>query len=102
MMLIDEREPIEEMQILLRPHGKDVYSQHLDFGDYAFDGYGPRGVVLVGVERKRIDDIVNSIHSGRFAGHQLPGLIETFDYSYLVIEGMFRRGDDGELTTPRG
>src|SRR5260370_15232758 len=84
MMLIDEREPIEEMQILLRPHGKDVYSQHLDFGDSAFDGYGPRGVVLVGVERKRIDDIVNSIHSGRRRGRDVGALLDelfVFDFS---------------------
>jgi len=36
-----------------------------------------------------------------FAGHQLPGMQRDYDFIYLVIEGIVKRGRDGLLETPR-
>jgi ERCC4-type nuclease len=45
---------------------------------------------MVGVERKTIGDLVASITSGRFSGHQLIGLLNTYNAVYVVVEGLFR------------
>jgi ERCC4-type nuclease len=61
----------------------------LKFGDFVWEGNGPDGPVSCAVERKKIPDLITSLHGGRFAGHQLPGLTE-FNYSWLVVEGAIR------------
>jgi ERCC4-type nuclease len=62
----------------------------LDYGDCAIKGNGPNGSTMeVGVEIKKIRDALNSICDGRFAGHQLPGLIENYNRIWLVVEGQF-------------
>ena len=69
---------------------KDAIVTTLEFGDCAFSGNGPNGVIKVGVERKVISDLIQSINSGRLSGHQLPGLLETYDRVYLLVEGQWR------------
>jgi ERCC4-type nuclease len=72
----------------------------LDYGDAAFIGYGKDGVpVRIGIEIKTIGDACASIRSGRFAGHQLPGLLSNYDRSYLILEGEFRLGPEGTMQT---
>jgi ERCC4-type nuclease len=77
----------------LLPHLQDmrVPSRHekLEFGDAAFTGRGPEGrPILVGIEIKAPGDLLHSISTGRFGGHQLPGLVISYELVYLVIEGM--------------
>jgi ERCC4-type nuclease len=62
----------------------------LDYGDAAFCGNGPRGPVAVGFEIKRVHDALQCMQDGRFAGRQLPGLVNTYDYTWLVLEGRFK------------
>jgi ERCC4-type nuclease len=62
----------------------------LEYGDASFVGNGPDGPVLVGVERKRILDLVNSIMTGRLSGHQLIGLLRCYDVVYLLVEDIWR------------
>jgi ERCC4-type nuclease len=69
----------------------------LDFGDVAFDGKGPEGTVSIGIEYKKIPDLVDCMQSGRFAAHQLPGMAKTYDVFYLLIEGRFKARYDGIL-----
>ena len=84
------------------PHGSYVLSR-LEYGDACFIGNGPDDVpVLIGVERKSIGDLLNSITSGRFSGHQLPGLLNSYNVVYLVVEGLWRPGDSGLLETRIG
>lgn len=72
----------------------------LEYGDCAFLGIGPEGVpVRVGIEIKALGDAAQSIRSGRFAGHQLPGLLAQYDRVYVVLEGAYRPGPEGELET---
>ena len=61
----------------------------LEFGDVAFVGNGPQGPMAIGVEVKKVPDALQCMRDGRFAGHQLPGLMRTYDRSWLVLEGMF-------------
>ncbi len=64
---------------------------HLEFADFAFTGRGPLGVpVPIGVERKRIPDLVQSMKTGRLAEHQLPGLLEHYGEVWVIVEGRYR------------
>lgn len=61
----------------------------LEFGDACFTGNGPQGPVAVGVEVKKLSDALQCMNDGRFAGHQLPGLVRTYDRLWLILEGKF-------------
>lgn len=64
---------------------------HLQFGDFAWEGNGPTGLVKCAVERKRVNrDLISSLHTGRFSGHQLPGLVNNYDHVWLIVEGSIR------------
>ena len=75
----------------------------LQFADVAFVGHGPEGKeVLVGIEIKTIQEALSTIHTGRFAGHQLPGLVTNYDYSYFFVQGAFKYNyKNGLLSIPR-
>lgn len=71
--------------------------------DFQFAGNGPEGAILAGVERKEISDLLSSMRSNRLAGSQIGKMIRTYDVSYLIVEGLWRRGrDGGVLETPYG
>lgn len=58
---------------------------------------------MVGIERKRTRDMLNSIRSGRFSGEQLPKLLEQYEHSYLILEGTWRTNwVTGHLEEPCG
>lgn len=98
MILVDSR--VGSGDLLLHfPRGSASITT-LEFGDCAFLGIGPGGApVRVGIEVKALGDAAASIRSGRFAGHQLPGLVANYDKVYVVLEGMYRPGTEGELET---
>lgn len=97
MILLDDRIGSGELLPRFRPYGVSVSKERMQFGDMAWEGWGPKGKCMVGVERKRIDDLVQSIQEKRLSGHQLPGMVEHYDYGYLVVEGIWKTGVDGEL-----
>jgi ERCC4-type nuclease len=102
MLLVDYRAGSKELiKPLAKILGKDnVIEESLDFGDIAFAGRGANGTSLdVGVEFKTIADIAQCCRDGRFAGHQLPGMRKTYDYSWLVVEGRYRHDANGLVTT---
>ena len=68
----------------------------LEFGDLEFIGRGPEGrPVSVGIEVKTLADLLNSLTTGRLMGHQIPGMLSTFEHVYLVVSGFYRVGSDG-------
>lgn len=87
-------------------YGADIASvSRLDFGDAYFLGNGPDGPasLSVGFEIKRIGEAIQSIEDPRFVSEQLPGLQETYNRIYLIIEGVTRTDrETGELLRPRG
>jgi len=88
VIYIDNRTGSKELHDLF-PHGSAKLT-HLTYADAAFTGHYVDGDILVGIERKRIGDFINSMCSGRFSGHQLIGMLNSYHYLYLVIEGVFR------------
>lgn len=84
MILVDRREG-ELVELI-----EDGIQVELDYGDACFQGNGPEGEVTIGIERKRISDLLNSIATGRLSGHQLPGLLESYYRVYLIMEGEWK------------
>lgn len=103
MLLVDERIGSKDLLQPLIRAGVPAELQHLEFGDFAFIGRGLEGVdVFIGIELKETRDLISSLRSSRFPGHQLPGLQSFYDRAWLVTEGIWRAGDDGVLETMRG
>jgi len=95
MIYLDDRAGSKE----LYPHLPKSRTElcRLDFGDIFFSGKGPDGVIDVGIEYKKIPDLVDCMQTGRFAAHQLPGMAKVYDVVYLLIEGRFKSRYDGIL-----
>lgn len=74
---------------------------NLSAGDFSFFGNGEAGLVSIGIERKRISDLVSSIRSKRLSGFQLNELGREYDWAYLVVEGEYRCGKLGDLEEHR-
>lgn len=97
MISIDSRIGSGELAGRFRPYGIEVNVTKLDFGDFEFEGNGPKGKCAIVFERKRIEDLIDSMESNRLTGHQLPGMADRYDYAYLLIEGIWRPNRDGVL-----
>ena len=104
MILVDERIGSRELLAPLQRAGLEAELSHLDFADIAFLGRGIGGApLMIGVELKRLPDLVQSITTDRLAGHQLPGLLRTYDPDltgqrvYLVVEGEWKTDRNGRL-----
>lgn len=70
----------------------------LQYGDAAFEGRGPLGTIAVGIERKRLHDMLNCIDDARYTGHQRIGMKQMYQVSVLIIEGHWKPHDgDGML-----
>ena len=87
MIYVDDRIGSRELVGRLQP----ACLKRLEYGDFAFKGKGPQGRSLrVGIERKTVTDLIQSMCTGRLSGHQLPGLLDTYDVVYLLVEGRWR------------
>lgn len=103
MIWIDSRIGSKDLLKPLLDAGVPAEMTTLAFGDIAFTGKGIGGASIdIGIELKTIGDLVGSIRSGRLAGHQLPGLTETYDYRWLLVEGTWRHDDNGMIVTYQG
>ena len=65
--------------------------------DCEWVGNGEEGAVLVGVERKNISDLVSSMRSGRSHVKQISSMCRVYDVRMMLVEGLWRPGEDGEL-----
>jgi len=91
MLQIDQRIGSGELAKFLAMMKLPIEVTTLGFGDFAFLGRGEGEMpVPVGIERKAIADFVSSVWTGRFAGHQLLGLLQCFQVIYVVLEGLWR------------
>ena len=83
--------------------GIPAVATKLEFGDIAFMGRGEAGAPLyVGIELKKVGELVQSLRSKRLQGHQLLGLTRDFDRRYLLIEGDFHHDGEGRAVVYRG
>lgn len=85
----------------LKRRGVDAALEFMRYGDAAFIGNGPEGrAVSVGVELKTIGDLARCMFDGRLVAGQLPGMVNTYELCWLIVEGPMRPGDDGMLLVP--
>jgi ERCC4-type nuclease len=100
MILVDNRIGSKHLKDAM-PRRLGVELTQLDFGDVAFFGKGPKGQLSIGVEIKTMSDALSCMKNGRLACHQIPGMIETFDVSYLLLIGMPREDNRGYIKSPK-
>ena len=99
-IILDDRE--RDIAPELQRCDVDVVVSRLEFGDAMFSGNGPHGECLVGIERKRLSDLVNSMKDRRLAGFQIKGMQRSYDFCFLTIESVFRPGPHGEIEELHG
>lgn len=92
MIVLDPRVGSIELLNEFKPYDVEVKVKQVDFGDAWWWGEGADGPVKVGVERKVIPDLVSSMRSNRLSGFQLRGLLKTYAWVYLLVEGVYRCG----------
>ena len=99
---VDDRVGSSELIPLLPPGYAKL--DRLDYGDVMWFGHGPDScLVPVGLEIKRVHDLLTSMTDGRLAGHQLPGLQNQYSFVYLVIQGLWGvDAETGLITQPQG
>lgn len=91
--------PMAEIAGLIRRFGVACEeTKTLDFGDAVFEGRGPEGPIGIGIERKTLSDILQSIDDARLGGHQLVGMRHEYQVRVLLVEGHWKAHDpDGLL-----
>lgn len=94
MILVDPRAGSSDLLPQLVARGLPASMYQMEYGDVSFLGNGPSGPMSVGVEYKRTGDALACMTGGRFAGHQLPGLMQTYQHYWLLVEGITRCGQD--------
>jgi len=92
MILIDDRTGSKELLTYIMAIGVPCEISRLEFGDFAFEGNGPRGRIAIGIERKTLHDMLNCIDDSRYAAHQRPGMNSTYDKNFLILEGNWGPG----------
>jgi hypothetical protein len=103
MLLVDRATGSRELLEPLLALGLPAELESLAFGDLVFSGRGEGGAHLtVGIEYKKLPELVQSLRSKRFQGHQLLGLTREYDRRYLLVEGLFHHDSVGRPTIPRG
>lgn len=88
----------KELESVLRAHvSVPVQREPLLFGDVCFEGNGPHGTMLIGIELKKIHDMLNCIDDARFSAHQRLGMSQMYKVSILNLQGLWRPHDQNDL-----
>ena len=95
-MLLDDRED-SLLLTHLESFGLPVTVARLDFGDLVIESIDGR---LIGYERKKLGDLINSMKDRRLSGRQLKGMREAYERVELVVEGIWRAGDNDCIEVP--
>jgi ERCC4-type nuclease len=100
VILIDDREENKtkkalNQDLLQHFHRMNIPAEmtRLEYADAAFEINGPEGPMLVGIERKRLHDILACVQDGRYSGHQRIGMKDMYGISVLMIEGHWKPHD---------
>lgn len=97
MLLVDYRAGSKELIAPLRRMGLDAVEGDIA-ADIAFEGRGEKGApVLIGLEYKKLGELMQSLRTQRLQGHQLLKMRDTFTFSYLLIEGELLYDTKGRL-----
>lgn len=90
MILVDKAVGSFELQSLIQRQGIRCEKAALDAADACFEGMGPEGQVLIGVERKKVQEALDCIDTGRLGGFQLPKMRRMYRFRFVLIEGTWR------------
>lgn len=98
MILIDTKgKETQELLPHIQAQRVPVEATDLPYGDAAFEGSGPDGIMAVGIERKKLHDMLACIDDSRYSAHQRLGMSQLYRVSFLVIEGYWRPHDPGGM-----
>lgn len=103
MILVDDREKLGrdtgpiELHRLIKANGVPCEKSRIEYGDICFEGNGPNGKILIGIERKTLHNMLNCIDDSQYSAHQRPGMNIMYQKSFLLIEGHWRQHEDGWL-----
>jgi ERCC4-type nuclease len=98
---VDSRVGSKELVGSLENAGLKTELTTLHAADFAFEGNGPEGPCMVGVERKAIGDLVTSIRDKRINA-QMAKMAIAYDFGWLVVEGAWGQDQSGKLVSRRG
>lgn len=113
-ILVDDRAGSGSLSAIARRNGKLPLAEHpplslhaipcrLDSADIMFEGNGPTGAISIGIEVKTIDDLLQSIGTGRLQATQIPAMIPAYDVRWLLCYGVWKESPtDGSLRILRG
>ena len=102
MLLVDYRAGSDELLEPLRKMGLPAESGDIP-ADIAFEGRGEGGTpVMVGIEFKKLGELMQSLRTQRLQGHQLLKMREHFQFCYLLVEGELHYDKKGYLTKRAG
>ena len=100
MLLVDYREGSAELLEPLQRMGlpaENAGPPGID-ADLSWEGYDAGKLVSVGVEFKKLEELIASLRSARLQGHQLLKMREGFVFNYLLIEGEWHEDTQGFMT----
>lgn len=86
-----------EMAAIIKRIGIASQVERLPFGDFAFEGKGPKGSMAIGLERKTLHDMLNCIDDAHYSAKQRVGMLQLYQKSYLIMEGLWKPHTDGFL-----
>jgi len=96
VIIIDSSVGSRELLWAIKKHKVPCELQSLHAGDFAFEGFGPDGNVLIGVERKTVHDMLDCIRDSRFT-QQRQKMVKMYGISFLILEGYIHPHEDGRL-----
>lgn len=101
ILYVDRREGSKQLLEPLQDMGLPAVEDEFD-GDLMFDGRGEGGVpVKIGIEFKKLSELVQAMKTERLQGYQLPRMRKAFAFSYLLTEGEVQWNDRGEMLQRR-
>lgn len=101
MIFVDDRTGSKDLTPQLRDIGLAVEMIRMESADVAFEGKGTAGrPVDIGIELKKLGDLVSSIRTGRLAGEQLPKMVGprgAYDHAWVLVEGTWKADSYGRV-----
>lgn len=92
MIYVDYNKGSIELLPLILANGVKAERSHLPSADFCFEGNGPDGPISIGIERKTLHDLLNSIETARY-NRQRADMKNMYDISVLMVEGHYRPHD---------
>jgi len=67
-----------------------VKGSRLHSADVCFEGNGPDGPIAIGIELKKLRDMLGSMRSERLAGDQVVKMAHDYEMCFIIIEGIWK------------